>query len=298
MDNKKIVLKIDNLCKSFGENKVLAGINAEIYKGDVVAVVGPSGCGKSTFLRCLNMLENPTAGEIKFDDQLIFKKYSVYNYEKIQALKQQLKTATEEEKKEINAKLEELKQLYKEEKAEEKAIKKVLDKSINIHRQKIGMVFQQFNLFPHITIMDNITLAPIKLKGMLKEDAEKMALELLDKVGLKDRAKDYPSALSGGQKQRVAIVRALAMEPDVMLFDEPTSALDPEMVGEVLNVMTDLAKEGMTMVVVTHEMGFAKSVANRVIFIDEGVIKEEAPPKEFFSNPKNERLKEFLSKVL
>ena len=298
MDNKKIVLKIDNLCKSFGENKVLAGINAEIYKGDVVAVVGPSGCGKSTFLRCLNMLENPTAGEIKFDDQLIFKKYSVYNYEKIQALKQQLKTATEEEKKEINAKLEELKQLYKEEKTEEKAIKKVLDKSINIHRQKIGMVFQQFNLFPHITIMDNITLAPIKLKGMLKEDAEEMALALLDKVGLKDRAKDYPSALSGGQKQRVAIVRALAMEPDVMLFDEPTSALDPEMVGEVLNVMTDLAKEGMTMVVVTHEMGFAKSVANRVIFIDEGVIKEEAPPKEFFSNPKNERLKEFLSKVL
>ncbi len=170
--------------------------------------------------------------------------------------------------------------------------------NINIHRQKMGMVFQQFNLFPHMTVLKNMTLAPIKLLGKTKEDAETTALELLDKVGLKDRADAYPSQLSGGQKQRVAIVRALAMNPDVMLFDEPTSALDPEMVGEVLDVMKSLAKEGMTMVVVTHEMGFAKEVADRVIFIDEGVIMEDAPPSEFFGNPKNERLKSFLSKVL
>jgi polar amino acid transport system ATP-binding protein len=170
--------------------------------------------------------------------------------------------------------------------------------NINIHRQKMGMVFQHFNLFPHMTILKNLIIAPIKLKGMTKQDATELAMTLLARVGLADRANDYPSQLSGGQKQRVAIVRALCMQPEVMLFDEPTSALDPEMVGEVLDVMKSLAKEGMTMVVVTHEMGFAKSVANRVIFIDEGVIKEEAPPKEFFSNPKNERLKEFLSKVL
>ena len=170
--------------------------------------------------------------------------------------------------------------------------------NINIHRQKMGMVFQQFNLFPHMTVLKNMTLAPIKLLGKSKEEAEAKALELLDKVGLKDRADAYPSQLSGGQKQRVAIVRALAMNPDVMLFDEPTSALDPEMVGEVLDVMKSLAKEGMTMVVVTHEMGFAKEVADRVIFIDEGVIMEDAPPSEFFENPKNERLKAFLSKVL
>ena len=175
---------------------------------------------------------------------------------------------------------------------------KEIQKSLNLHRQKIGMVFQQFNLFANMTILKNITLAPMKLKGLTKEQAEEKALELLDKVGLKDRANDYPSALSGGQKQRVAIVRALAMEPDVMLFDEPTSALDPERVGEVLNVMTALAKDGMTMVVVTHEMGFAREVANRIIFIHDGVIKEENTPEEFFNNPKDDRLKEFLSKVL
>ena len=180
----------------------------------------------------------------------------------------------------------------------EKEIEKQANKNIDKQRQKIGMVFQQFNLFPHLTVMQNITLAPIKLKKMPKEDAQKLALNLLEKVGLADKADAYPSTLSGGQKQRIAIVRALAMEPDVLLFDEPTSALDPEMVGEVLAVMSELAKDGMTMVVVTHEMGFAKEVANRVVFIDEGVIKEESAPAEFFGNPKNERLKEFLSKVL
>ncbi len=248
-----VLLEVKNLCKSFKDNKVLNGVNIDIKKGDVVAVIGPSGCGKSTFLRCLNLLEIPTDGEILFHDA------HVYNGV---------------------------------------AQKNKISKNLNKHRQKIGMVFQQFNLFPHLTIMKNITLAPIKLKNMSKEQAEAKALELLDKVGLKDRANDYPSALSGGMKQRVAIVRALAMEPDVMLFDEPTSALDPEMVGEVLNVMTNLAKEGMTMVVVTHEMGFAREVANRVIFIDGGVIVEENEPKEFFANPKHPRLKDFLSKVL
>ena len=249
----KVLLEVKGLRKAFKDNKVLNGIDIDINKGDVVAVIGPSGCGKSTFLRCLNLLETPTEGEILFHDEYVF-------------------NGNEPKKK--------------------------ISKDLNVHRQKIGMVFQQFNLFPHLTIMENINLAPVKLNKMTKEQAEEKALALLDKVGLKDRANDYPSALSGGMKQRVAIVRALAMEPDVMLFDEPTSALDPEMVGEVLQVMTDLAKEGMTMVVVTHEMGFAKSVANRVIFIDEGVIKEEAPPEEFFESPKNERLKEFLSKVL
>ena len=298
MDKNKTIIKVNNLCKNFGDNKVLKGINTEIKKGDVVAIIGPSGCGKSTFLRCLNMLERPTAGEIIFEDELIFKCQSIYTEEEIKDIKKTLKNKSVENAEALKARLAELETLYKEQKASEKAIKKVLDKSLTVHRQKIGMVFQQFNLFPHLTIIDNITLAPIKVKNVSKEKAEAVALELLDKVGLKDRAKDYPSALSGGQKQRVAIVRALAMEPDVMLFDEPTSALDPEMVGEVLNVMTDLAKEGMTMVVVTHEMGFAKEVASRIMFMDEGVIKEENSPKEFFSNPKDERLKEFLSKVL
>lgn len=240
------VIKVDGLEKAFGEREVLKGINVEINKGDVVVVIGPSGSGKSTFLRCLNLLEQPTGGKIIFDD--------------------------------IN----------------------ITDKKVNInlHRQKMGMVFQQFNLFPHMTILKNMTIAPIKLLKISKSEAEARALELLERVGLADRANSYPSQLSGGQKQRVAIVRALAMQPEVMLFDEPTSALDPEMVGEVLEVMKELAKSGMTMVVVTHEMGFAKEVADRVIFIDEGVIMEDAPPEEFFNNPKSPRLKEFLSKVL
>ncbi len=245
-DNEKILIKVEDLKKSFGKVDVLKGINTDIKRGEVVVVIGPSGSGKSTFLRCLNLLEEPTGGKIFFEGV------------------------------------------------------DITDKStdINKHRRKMGMVFQQFNLFPHMTILKNMTLAPIKLLGISKEDAEKKALELLSRVGLEDRAQSYPSQLSGGQKQRVAIVRALAMNPDVMLFDEPTSALDPEMVGEVLDVMKELANEGMTMVVVTHEMGFAREVASRVVFIDEGVIMEENSPKEFFANPKSPRLKDFLSKVL
>ncbi len=244
--NDQVLIKVENLQKAFGENRVLQGINTEIKKGEVVVVIGPSGSGKSTFLRCLNLLEQPTGGSIYFEGVDITNK-SV---------------------------------------------------NINTHRMKMGMVFQHFNLFPHMTVLQNMTAAPIKLLKKPKEQARQAALELLKKVGLEDRANDYPNQLSGGQKQRIAIVRALAMNPDVMLFDEPTSALDPEMVGEVLDVMKELAKSGMTMVVVTHEMGFAREVASRVVFIDEGVIKEEGSPEQFFSSPKNERLKAFLSKVL
>lgn len=244
--NENVLIKVDNLKKSFGEVEVLKGISTEIKKGDVVVVIGPSGSGKSTFLRTLNLLEEPTDGTICFE-------------------------GTDITDPKVN---------------------------INVHRQKMGMVFQQFNLFPHMTILKNMTIAPMKLLKKSKEEAEAKAMELLKKVGLDDRANSYPSQLSGGQKQRIAIVRALCMEPDVMLFDEPTSALDPEMVGEVLQVMKDLADDGMTMVIVTHEMGFAREVANRVLFIDEGIIMEENEPKEFFDNPKNPRLKEFLSKVL
>lgn len=244
--NKEPLIRVQDLGKSFGSIHVLKGINVNIYKGDVVFVVGPSGSGKSTFLRCLNLLEEPTQGHIFFEGT------------------------------------------------------DITDPKVNIdkHRQKMGMVFQQFNLFPHMDIMKNLTLAPMKLQGKSQQEAETEAMQLLERVGLADRAHAFPSQLSGGQKQRIAIVRALCMRPDVMLFDEPTSALDPEMVGEVLSVMRDLAKEKMTMVVVTHEMGFAREVANRVMFMDEGYFMEEAAPEEFFGNPKNERLKSFLSKVL
>ena len=244
--DNNVLIKVDGLQKSFGNIEVLKGIDTEIKKGDVIVVIGASGSGKSTFLRCLNLLEEPTGGQIYFE-------------------------GTEITDPKVN---------------------------INIHRQKMGMVFQQFNLFPHMTILKNMTIGPMKLLKKSKEEAEKTAIELLERVGLADRKDAYPSQLSGGQKQRVAIVRALAMSPDVILFDEPTSALDPEMVGEVLEVMKSLAKEGMTMVVVTHEMGFAREVASKVVFIDEGVIKEEGEPEEFFGNPKCDRLKDFLSKVL
>lgn len=240
------MIKVNNLHKKFEDIHVLRGIDAHIKKGEVVVVIGPSGSGKSTFLRCLNLLEEPTEGEIVFEGQVLT----------------------------------------------EKGI------DINKLREKMGMVFQQFNLFPHLSVLDNITLAPIKVKNMSKEEAEKIALKLLERVGLKDKASVYPKQLSGGQKQRIAIARALAMSPDVMLFDEPTSALDPEMVGEVLEVMKELAKEGMTMVVVTHEMGFAREVGDRVFFMDGGVIVEEGTPQEVFNNPKNDRTKDFLSKVL
>lgn len=246
MTTNDVLIKVEGLKKSFGAHDVLTGINTEIKRGEVVCIIGASGSGKSTFLRCLNLLEEPTGGSIYLGDVDI-----------------------------TDPKID-----------------------INHHRQKMGMVFQQFNLFPHMTVLKNMTIAPIKVLGISKEEAEERAMKLLERVGLDDRANSYPSQLSGGQKQRVAIVRALCMQPDVMLFDEPTSALDPEMVGEVLDVMKQLATEGMTMVVVTHEMGFAREVADRVVFIDEGVIMEEAPPKEFFENPKSPRLKEFLSKVL
>ena len=235
-----------NLHKSFGNHEVLKGVNEHIEKGEKVVVIGPSGSGKSTFLRCLNLLEEPTGGEIIFEGQNITAK----------------------------------------------------DTDINLVRRRMGMVFQQFNLFPHLTVRENIKLAPVKLKVMTDEEADKRALELLARVGLPDKADSYPAQLSGGQQQRIAIARALAMNPDVMLFDEPTSALDPEMVGEVLEIMKELADDGMTMVVVTHEMGFAREVATRVLFMDGGNIVEQNEPKEFFANPQHPRLKDFLSKVL
>ena len=308
------LLSVKKLCKKFGKLEVLKGIDIDIHKGDVIAIIGPSGCGKSTFLRCLNLMEVPSAGEIALNGEYVFKNERVYLKRRLREMK--AAAGTEDFDAEKYTALE---QEYLTLRAEEKQIEKYVDKAINLHRQKIGMVFQQFNLFPHLTVMQNITLAPLKLgvyeeeaakriqeenlpasakKKVAKAIAEENAMRALERIGLADKAKAYPDTLSGGQKQRIAIVRALAMNPQVMLFDEPTSALDPEMVGEVLELMKEVASEGMTMVIVTHEMGFAKEVANRIIFIDEGVIKEENPPKEFFSNPKNERLQEFLSKVL
>lgn len=240
------MIKIEKLFKSYEELNVLKGIDAQVNKGDIIAIIGPSGSGKSTFLRCINKLEEPTKGHIYIKDQDIMSD----------------------------------------------------EVDINIIRQNVGMVFQHFNLFPHKTVMENLTLAPMKLKNISQEVAEKKAIVLLEKVGLKDKANVYPNQLSGGQKQRIAIARALAMEPEIMLFDEPTSALDPEMIKEVLDVMRDLAKEGMTMLIVTHEMGFAKNVANRVFFMDGGIILEDTTPNELFSNPKHNRTKEFLNKVL
>ena len=287
------ILSVRQLCKKFGQLEVLKGVNVDVNKGDVIAVIGPSGCGKSTFLRCLNLLEEPTAGEILLENEYVFKNERVYLKNRLKEMKAQKKTGNFDESA-FNA----LQKEYDTLRAEEKQIEKYIAKNINLHRQKIGMVFQQFNLFPHLTVLKNVTLGLTKLKNIPESEANEKALALLKKIGLEEKANVYPATLSGGQKQRIAIVRALAMEPDVMLFDEPTSALDPEMVGEVLKVITELAKEGMTMVVVTHEIGFAKEVANRVIFMSDGVIKEENEPKEFFSNPKDERLKEFLSKVL
>ena len=243
-----IIISVRDLEKHFDEGKLkaLRGVSADIKRGEVVVVIGPSGSGKSTFLRCLNLLEEPTKGTVTVEG--------------------------------VN----------------------ITDPKVNInkHREKMGMVFQHFNLFPHMTILRNMTIAPMKLLGKSREEAEKLAMELLEKVGLADRANSYPSQLSGGQKQRVAIVRALCMQPDVMLFDEPTSALDPEMVGEVLEVMKSLAHDGMTMIVVTHEMGFAREVGSRVIFMADGRIIEEGAPDELFDNPKSDRLKTFLAKVL
>ena len=296
MNDKEILLETRNLKKSFNKLDVLKGINTKIYAGDVIAVIGPSGCGKSTFLRCLNLLETPTAGEIVLEGEYVFKNERSYLHRRVKELKAAKKAAQKSGEAFDESILENAEAEYKTLKAQEREIEKKIDKNINQHRQKIGMVFQQFNLFPHLTVLQNITLGPVKLKKLPNAEAEEKALKLLKKIGLEDKANVYPSTLSGGQKQRIAIVRALAMEPDIMLFDEPTSALDPEMVGEVLKVMIDLAKEGMTMVVVTHEMGFAKEVATRVLFMNEGVIKEESAPTEFFSNPRDPRLKDFLLK--
>ncbi len=296
------IISVKNLQKKFGDLEVLQGVNIQIQRGDVVAIIGPSGCGKSTFLRCLNLLEQPSQGEILFEGAHVFKNERASIKRALKATlkeqKQAIRDADETLASAMQEKINDLQARYTTVRADEKKIDGEIAKSINLHRQKIGMVFQQFNLFPHLTVLQNITLAPVKLKKCAQDEANERALELLKKVGLEDRANVYPSTLSGGQKQRIAIVRALAMNPDVLLFDEPTSALDPEMVGEVLKVMTELAKDGMTMVVVTHEMGFAKEVANRVIFMSNGVIKEENSPDEFFANPKDERLKDFLSKVL
>lgn len=240
------MIAVKNLKKHYGKLEILKGIDLEIQKGEVVVVIGPSGSGKSTFLRCLNLLEQPTGGEIAFEGDSITSR----------------------------------------------------GHDINITREKMGMVFQQFNLFPHMTVLQNITLAPVKVKKKASQEAEKIALELLRTVGLEDKKDAYPNQLSGGQKQRIAIARALAMQPHVMLFDEPTSALDPEMVGEVLEVMKKLAEDGMTMVIVTHEMGFAREVGDRILFMDGGYIVEQGTPAEVFGNPKHARTQDFLSKVL
>ena len=240
------LISVKGLKKHFGKLQVLKGVDIDIHSGEVVVVIGPSGSGKSTFLRCINLLETPTEGDVIFEGKSVMK----------------------------------------------------AGKDINVLRERIGMVFQQFNLFPHLTVLENICIAPMKVKKVPRAQIERTAMELLARVGLAEKSKAYPGQLSGGQKQRVAIVRALAMEPDVMLFDEPTSALDPEMVGEVLELMKELADDGMTMVVVTHEMGFAREVATRVLFMDGGQILEQGAPQIFFDNPENERLRDFLSKVL
>jgi len=245
-DMNNVLIETVDLRKDFGDLKVLKGINEKIIKGEVVSIIGPSGGGKSTFLRCLNLLEEPTGGKVIFEGNVLDSKST----------------------------------------------------NLDLHRQKIGMVFQQFNVFPHLSVMDNITLAPVLEKKVPKDQAEKEALELLRTVGLADKANEYPRKLSGGQKQRLAIVRAMAMHPDVMLFDEPTSALDPEMVKDVLDVIKKLAESGMTCVIVTHEMGFAREISDRVLFIDDGIIAEEGTPEELFEHPQNPRTKEFLSKVL
>ena len=302
------VISVKNIIKTFEDGvTVLKGVDCHINKGEVVAIIGPSGSGKSTLLRCMNLLTEPTFGEVWLKDQLLNPVDPYLHPEVIRAsntYKKLLAGGMSDEQAIVKIKKEDLlKEKFSaaEGKEYKAAIKKIYNEShidINLARRKMGMVFQHFNLFNNLTVLENLTLAPIQLKLKTKAEAEGRAMELLRRIGLEDKAEVYPSTLSGGQKQRIAIVRALAMDPDVMLFDEPTSALDPEMVGEVLDLMKQLAGEGMTMVIVTHEMGFAREVADKIVFIDEGIIKEQGTPEEVFGNPKDARLKEFLSKVL
>ena len=289
MENKEVIIEVANLCKKFGKLHVLKGIDYKIYKGEVISIIGSSGSGKSTLLRCLNLLERPTSGSIYFKGEMIYDRDTP-------TIKRKLKQAIENnESKEViqSIKLE----LSKHRKKDEEN-KKLIAKTIDTHRQNMGMVFQHFNIFPNMTVLENITLAPVMTGKMTKEEAEAQAIELLAKVGLSDKKDVKPTKLSGGQKQRLAIIRALAMNPEVMLFDEPTSALDPEMVKEVLEVIKSLANTGITIVIVTHEMGFAKEISDRVLFMDGGVIAEEGTPDDLFNHPKHPRTKEFLSKVL
>ncbi len=302
------MISVKNIIKTFEDGvTVLKGVDCDIKKGEVVAIIGASGSGKSTLLRCMNLLTEPTYGEVWLKDKLVNSVDPYLHKEVIEAsntYKKLVASGISGECAVAKIKKEDLlneKFSVAEGKAYKAEMKRIYAENhldINIARQKMGMVFQHFNLFNNMTVLDNLTLAPVQLKLKTKADAEAKARELLARIGLGDKADVYPSTLSGGQKQRIAIVRALAMDPDVMLFDEPTSALDPEMVGEVLDLMKSLAKEGMTMVIVTHEMGFAREVADRIIFIDEGIIKEQGSPAEVFGNPKDARLKDFLSKVL
>ena len=301
------MLDIKGVYKNFGKLEVLKGVSTTIAEGEVVSIIGASGSGKSTLLRCMNLLETPTFGEVWMEGKLLTPVDPYLHPEVIKASKTFAKLVEggmSEDDAVAKIKAEDLlneKFSVAEGKAYKAAIKKIYDENhldIDLARQKMGMVFQQFNLFNNKTVLENLTLAPVKLKLKTKEEAEAKAMELLRRIGLEDKANVYPSTLSGGQKQRVAIIRSLAMDPDVILFDEPTSALDPEMIGEVLDLMKQLASEGMTMVIVTHEMGFAREVSNRVLFVDEGVIKEEGTPAELFGNPKDARLRDFLSKVL
>jgi len=306
------VISVKNIYKNFGKVSVLRGVSCEIEKGERVVIIGPSGSGKSTMLRCMNLLEIPTYGEIWLDGKLVTEPDPYLHFDVIEAsktyarLKEELAASSSLSAEALRDAV--IDKIKKEDllgghegKDYTALLKKIRTENhldINLARRRMGMVFQHFNLFNNLTVMQNMTLAPVQLKLATKEQAAEHASELLNRIGLYEKRDEYPSKLSGGQKQRVAIIRALAMNPEVMLFDEPTSALDPEMVGEVLDLIRDLAGEGMTMVIVTHEMGFAREVGTRVLFVDGGTIKEEAPPSEFFGNPKDARLCEFLSKVL
>ncbi len=316
------MLNINNIYKNFGELKVLKGVSTEIKEGEVVSIIGASGSGKSTLLRCMNLLETPTFGEVWMEGKLLTPVDPYLHFDVIKAsntFKKLIADGMGEEEAIKKIKDEDLlrEKFSSAEGKEYNALMKKIYKEnhldINVARQKMGMVFQQFNLFNNMTVIENIMFAPIQIgckqgkivgtnepatKAQIKAAAKEKALELLKRIGLEDKADAYPSTLSGGQKQRIAIIRALAMNPNVMLFDEPTSALDPEMIGEVLDLMKSLASEGMTMVIVTHEMGFAREVSDRILFVDEGYIKEDAPPNEIFTNPKDPRLADFLSKVL